>query len=61
MAWGGSLNKDGSDYVRKLKEVERILHFLESFQHSLNKEEKEKVNEVIEIITNNFRKKFERD
>ncbi|TFG18189.1 MAG: hypothetical protein EU531_00750 [Promethearchaeota archaeon] len=59
MAWGGSLNRDGSDYIRKLKEVEKILHFLESFQKRLKNEEKEKVIEVIEIITNNFKNLFE--
>ena len=59
MAWGGSLNRDGSDYIRKLKEVEKILHFLESFKKRLKNEEKEKVVAVIEIITNHFKNLFE--
>jgi len=61
MAWGGSLNRDGSDYIRKLKEVEKILHFLESFKKPLKNEEKEKVAEVIEIITNHFKNLFENE
>jgi hypothetical protein len=61
MAWGGSLNRDGSDYIRKLKEVEKILHFLEVLKKELNEEEKQKIAEVIEIITNHFRNLFENE
>jgi hypothetical protein len=59
MAWGGSLNKDGSDYIRKLKEVEKILHFLENFKKSLKVDEKRKVAEVIDIITDHFKNLFQ--
>jgi transcriptional antiterminator len=60
MTWGGSLNRNGSDYIRKLKEVEKVLQFLESFKKSVKEEEeKKKVIEVIEIITNHFKKIFE--
>jgi hypothetical protein len=59
MAWGGSLNRDGSDYIRKLKDVEKILRFLESFKRSLGDEEKAKVTDVIEILTNHFQNQFE--
>ena len=61
MAWGGSLNKDGSDYIRKLKEVEKILHFLETFKKSLKYEEKKKVAEVIDIITEHFKTLFQHE
>ena len=61
MAWGGSLNQDGSDYIRKLKEVEKILHFLEIFKKSLKDEEKKKVAEVIDIITDHFKMLFQHD
>jgi hypothetical protein len=54
MAWGGSLNKDGSDYVRKLKEIEKVLHFLEEFKASLVGDDRKKVIDVIEIIVNHF-------
>lgn len=61
MAWGGSLNKDGSDYIRKLKKVEKILHFLENFKKSLKDEEKKKVAEVIDIITDHFKTLFQHE
>ena len=61
MAWGGSLNKDGSDYVRKLKEVEKILHFLENFKKSLKDEEKNKVVEVINIIAAHFKTHYQNE
>jgi hypothetical protein len=61
LAWGGSLNKDGSDYIRKLKEVEKILHFLETFKKSLKYEEKKKVAEVIDIITEHFKTLFQHE
>ncbi len=61
MAWGGSLNKDGSDHIRKLKEVEKILIFLENFQKSLKDEDCKKVSEVIDIITDYFKEQFEKD
>jgi hypothetical protein len=58
VVWGGSLNRDGSDYIRKLKDVEKILRFLESFKKSLGNEEKATVTEVIDIITNHFQNQF---
>lgn len=58
MAWGGSLNRDGSDYIRKLK---KILHFLESFKKTLRDEEKAKVTDVIDIITKYSRDQFENE
>lgn len=61
MAWGGSLNQDGSDYIRKLKDIEKILHFLESFKKTLRDEEKAKVTDVIDIITKHFRNQFEKE
>lgn len=61
MAWGGSLNIDGSDYIRKLKEVEKVIGFLESFKKTLNNEEKGKVVEVIDMITEHFKNLFENE
>ena len=29
MAWGGSLNKRGSDYIRMLRDADRVISFLE--------------------------------
>ncbi len=61
MAWGGSLNEGGSDYIRKLKEVEKILHFLENFKKSLKVDEKRKVAEVIDIIIDHFKTLFQNE
>ncbi|MFX1418274.1 MAG: hypothetical protein ACFE9N_05060 [Promethearchaeota archaeon] len=51
MAWGGSLNKKGSDHIRKLREVDKIIAFLEDFKKDLNLEEKKIVSRTIDIIT----------
>ncbi|TET57631.1 MAG: hypothetical protein E3J52_09875 [Promethearchaeota archaeon] len=50
MVWGGSLNKDGSDYIRKLREADRVITFLESLKEELNTEEQANFSRTIEII-----------
>ncbi|MFX1570000.1 MAG: hypothetical protein ACFFCV_16720 [Promethearchaeota archaeon] len=50
MAWGGSLNKKGSDHIRRLVETEKIIAFLEDFKKKLNTEEQENISRSIEII-----------
>ena len=56
MAWGGSLNKDGSDYVRNLREADKAIKFLEGFKRDLNDEEKQIVSDTINIIVNHYTK-----
>ncbi len=51
MAWGGSLNKEGSNHIRKLREADKVIGFLENFKKDLNPEEKENFTKTIEIIT----------
>jgi len=51
MAWGGSLNKKGSDYLRMLREADRVIAFLESVREELNHEEQANFSRTIEIIT----------
>ena len=51
MAWGGSLNKNGSDYIRKLREADRVLSFLERLKEDLNPDEKANLSKTIDIIT----------
>ena len=41
MAWGGSLNKEGSDYVRNLRDADKALKFLEGLKRKLNEKEKQ--------------------
>ncbi len=50
MAWGGSLNKKGSNHIRKLREADKVIGFLENFKKSLIPEEKENFTRTIEII-----------
>ena len=50
MAWGGSLNKKGSDYIRRLREADRVISFLERLKEDLNHEEQEIFKKTIDII-----------
>ena len=61
MAWGGSLNKDGSDYVRNLRETDNVLKFLEGLKRQLNDEEKQIVSDTINIIVNHYTKEPKND
>ncbi len=50
MVWGGSLNKEGSDYIRKLREADKVITFLEKTIEDLNPEEQANFDKTIEII-----------
>ena len=50
MAWGGSLNKEGSDHIRELRQADNVVKFLEKFKEKLDKEKKMKFDTVIDII-----------
>ncbi|MFX1274415.1 MAG: hypothetical protein ACFFBP_18770 [Promethearchaeota archaeon] len=50
MVWGGSINSKGSDYLRKLREINKVLKFLEEFKEDLNSNDKLIVNNTINII-----------
>ncbi|MFX1279469.1 MAG: hypothetical protein ACFFA3_08630 [Promethearchaeota archaeon] len=52
MAWGGSLNKEGSDYLRYIRKADDVIKFLDKLKKKLHDEEILEVNRVIEIITN---------
>jgi len=54
MVWGGSLNKEGSDYIKKLMEADKVIKFLENLKNDIKEKEKETVSAVIEIIINRF-------
>ncbi|MHA1241204.1 MAG: hypothetical protein ACTSQU_10465 [Promethearchaeota archaeon] len=56
MAWGGSLNKEGSDYVRNLREADNALKFLEGLKRKLDEKEKQIVSDTINIIVNHYNK-----
>ncbi len=56
MAWGGSLNKEGSDYMRNLRDADKALKFLEGLKRKLNEKEKQIVSDTINIIVNHYNK-----
>jgi len=56
MAWGGSINLKGTDYLRKVREMDKVLKFLEEFKKNINTEERGKISETIDIIVNYMNK-----
>ncbi|MBN1802985.1 MAG: hypothetical protein JW891_15860 [Candidatus Lokiarchaeota archaeon] len=50
MAWGGSLNKNGTDYLRKLRELENTVRILEKLKENLSQEKKRQLDTAIDII-----------
>ncbi|GAI72035.1 unnamed protein product [marine sediment metagenome] len=56
MAWGGSLNEEGSDHLRNLREADKVIKFLEKFKEDLNDNEKKLISNAIEIIVEHFTK-----
>jgi hypothetical protein len=60
MVWGGSLNKKGSDYLRKLRKADKIVEFLEEFNNDLKEAEKQIVSNTINIIVDHITKLSER-
>ena len=56
MAWGGSLNKEGSDYIRRIREADRVIKFLEKLKQELNDEEKQIIANAINILVNLYTK-----
>ena len=51
MAWGGSLNREGTERLRVIRAADRTVEYLETLKKFLNEEELENVNKTIEIIT----------
>jgi len=56
MAWGGSLNKEGSDHIRNIREADKVVRFLERLKQELNDEEKQIFSNTINIIVNHYTK-----
>ena len=56
MAWGGSLNKNGSDYIRKLREADSVIAFLERVKEDLNPDEQANLSKTIDIIIDHISK-----
>ena len=56
MAWGGSLNQEGSNHLRNLREADNVIKFLEGFRRKLNEKEKQKIADAISIIVSHYSK-----
>jgi len=57
MAWGGSLNKEGSDYLRNIREADKVIKFLERIKQELKDEEKQLISNAIDVVVNHYTKK----
>jgi hypothetical protein len=56
MAWGGSLNKEGSNHLRNLRDADKVIKFLEGVKPELNEKDKQIVSDTINIIVNHYTK-----
>jgi hypothetical protein len=50
--FGGSLNKRGTDYLRKIHEADKVVKYLEEFKEVVDTEKKQAINETIKILVN---------
>jgi len=57
MAWGGFMDKDGSQYLKNMAMAEKTLKYLEFLKKELNSEEKIIVEKTIQIICDHIEKK----
>ncbi len=60
MVWSGSLNEESSDYLRKIREADEVIDFLEKLKGKLNHNEQAHVTQVIQIIMNYISKLAEK-
>jgi hypothetical protein len=51
MVWGGSLNSRGSEYLRKIREADKVVGFLEKLKEKIQSEEKHYIRKTIDIIS----------
>ena len=54
MTWGGNLTKKGSDHIRKLRDADNVIKFLEQFKEEVNETDKNHVSRTIDLIVNRF-------
>ncbi|TFF95939.1 MAG: hypothetical protein EU544_01695 [Promethearchaeota archaeon] len=50
MAWGGSLNKNGTKYYRIIRSVEKTIRCLEDLKPIFEEEEQKTLEKTIQII-----------
>jgi len=56
MAWGGSLNKDGTKYYRIIRAADKTIEFMEDLKQYLSDKDKKIIDKAIEVITNHINK-----
>jgi hypothetical protein len=47
MVFGGSLNSNGTDYLRELRKIEEVIGFLEKFKSKVEDAEKKHIDKTI--------------
>lgn len=60
LVWGGSLNKKGSDHLRKIRDADKVIKFLEALKEELDNKDKECISKAIEIIVDHVSETSER-
>ena len=56
MAWGGSLNNEGTEYLRIIRSADKTIEYLEGLKKFLSDEEKKQISRTIDIITDHINK-----
>ncbi|NHJ23548.1 MAG: hypothetical protein EAX89_03165 [Candidatus Lokiarchaeota archaeon] len=58
MAWGGSLNKKGSDHIRKVRDADNVIKFLEDMKKQVGENQKKIIIKTINIIVDYFNNSY---
>lgn len=63
MAWGGSLNKKGSDHIRKVRDADNVIKFLEDMKKQVGENQKKiiikTINIIVDYVNNSYKSKKE--
>jgi len=54
MTWGGNLTKEGSEHIRRLRNADNVIKFLEKFKEDFNETDKKSISRTIDLIVNRF-------
>ena len=52
MTWGGNLTKEGSNHIRRLREADNAIKFLEKFKEHFTHDDKIIISKTIDLIVN---------
>ncbi len=63
MAWGGSLDKKGSDHIRMVREADNVIKFLEDMKKHVGENQKKiiikTINIIVDYVNNSYKSKKE--